>query len=70
MAKKKVAKKKAARKKSTKKKSKSRKKADESAVVTPSDIAARTYQIWEQKGRPPGTDQENWDQAVRELTGG
>jgi hypothetical protein len=30
-------------------------------------IRRRAYQIWEQAGRPEGTDQENWMQAAREI---
>lgn len=32
-------------------------------------IPERTYQIWEQEGRPEGRDKINWDQAVLELQG-
>ncbi len=30
-------------------------------------VRRRAYQIWEQAGRPEGTDQENWMQAAREI---
>lgn len=30
-------------------------------------IARRAYYIWEQEGRPPGRDQENWYQAEKQL---
>jgi hypothetical protein len=32
-------------------------------------IARRAYEIWEGKGRPGGTEAENWAQAERELRG-
>jgi hypothetical protein len=32
-------------------------------------IAQRAYEIWEAKGRPAGTEAENWVQAERELRG-
>jgi hypothetical protein len=32
-------------------------------------IARRAYEIWESKGRPAGTEAENWAQAERELRG-
>jgi hypothetical protein len=31
-------------------------------------IAARAYEIWCERGRPTGSDLENWLQAERELT--
>ena len=33
-------------------------------------IAKRAYEIWVSKGRPVGRDQENWQQAERELSAG
>lgn len=30
-------------------------------------VAARAYQLWEARGRPDGTSQEDWLQAEREL---
>jgi hypothetical protein len=32
-------------------------------------IAQRAYEIWESRGRPWGTEAENWAQAERELRG-
>jgi len=31
------------------------------------EISKRAFQIWEQNGRVPGRDLENWLQAEREL---
>jgi len=36
---------------------------------TPAEIERRAYEIWEAKGRPAGTEAENWAQAERELRG-
>ncbi len=33
----------------------------------PDQIAQRAFQIWEQTGRQPGRDLENWSQAEAEL---
>ena len=30
-------------------------------------VAARAYQLWEARGRPEGTDRENWIEAERQL---
>ncbi len=30
-------------------------------------VRTRAYQIWETEGRPEGHEQQNWDQAVREM---
>ena len=30
-------------------------------------IAARAYELWEARGRPEGSDQEDWFEAEREL---
>ena len=51
----------AARKPETKK--------SESPAPTYQMINRRAYEIWEAKGRPEGTDAENWAQAERELRG-
>ncbi len=32
-------------------------------------IAQRAYQIWEERGRPAGTEHENWIKAEREVEG-
>ncbi len=34
------------------------------------EIARRAYQRYEQRGREPGHDQEDWFDAERELRGG
>jgi hypothetical protein len=39
------------------------------AAPTYQMIAQRAYEIWEAKGRPEGTEAENWTQAERELRG-
>ena len=31
------------------------------------EIAAKAYQIWEESGRPPGSELENWLKAEKEL---
>jgi Protein of unknown function (DUF2934) len=36
-------------------------------IVTESQIAARAYELWQERGRPIGSDQEDWLQAEREL---
>jgi hypothetical protein len=36
-------------------------------LPTKQDVQLRSYQIWEQEGRPNGRDQEHWFQAEREL---
>jgi DsbC/DsbD-like thiol-disulfide interchange protein len=35
--------------------------------VTPDQIAARAFVLWEQRGRPHGQDLETWLQAERQL---
>lgn len=35
--------------------------------LTPAEVAARAYEIWQASGRPDGRDQEHWFQAEREL---
>jgi hypothetical protein len=35
----------------------------------PEQIAVRAYQLWEARGRPAGTDQEDWFEAERQLQG-
>ena len=37
--------------------------------VTDEQIAQRAYDIWVEKGRPYGQEDENWAQAVAELRG-
>jgi hypothetical protein len=32
-------------------------------------IAARAYELWEMRGRPIGSDEEDWIRAEQELTG-
>lgn len=36
-------------------------------VITSDLIAARAYNIWEQQGRPPGNDLQNWLLAEQQL---
>lgn len=36
-------------------------------AVSYEDIAARAYQLWQAKGRPAGSAQEDWLRAVEEL---
>jgi hypothetical protein len=40
------------------------------ATPTPSheEIELRAYQIWVDRGRPEGTDREDWFEAERQLT--
>lgn len=42
-----------------------------SVMVSPQEdqIAARAYQIWLENGQPEGSHEENWHQALRELSG-
>lgn len=35
--------------------------------IPPEKIAALAYEIWVEKGRPPGTEQQNWLEAEAEL---
>jgi len=37
------------------------------AAITREQIAKRAYEIWQQRGHPPGTEQENWLEAERQL---
>jgi Protein of unknown function (DUF2934) len=39
-----------------------------SAGVDESSIAARAYQLWQARGCPTGSDQEDWFQAEEELS--
>jgi hypothetical protein len=39
------------------------------AGLTREQIAVRAYQLWEARGRPAGTDQEDWFEAERQLQG-
>ncbi len=36
-------------------------------TITREQIAKRAYEIWQQRGYPPGTEQENWREAERQL---
>lgn len=36
-------------------------------TMTHDQIAERAYQIWVEKGRPTGTDSENWAEAEAQL---
>jgi hypothetical protein len=42
-----------------------------STIPTPIDleeqIRLRAYEIWEERGRLPGTEEEDWKQAEREV---
>jgi ribonuclease I len=38
-----------------------------STVPTHEQIAVRAYENWEARGRPAGTDQEDWFEADRQL---
>jgi Protein of unknown function (DUF2934) len=42
----------------------------EAAVFQPEQVACLAYAIWVQRGRPEGTDQEDWFEAERRLTRG
>ncbi|WP_158046413.1 DUF2934 domain-containing protein [Skermanella pratensis] len=33
-------------------------------------IRQRAYEIWQQEGQPEGRQQEHWEQAMREASGG
>lgn len=35
--------------------------------VTKEMVAARAYEIWQERGCPEGSEQENWYQAEQEL---
>jgi hypothetical protein len=37
-------------------------------LFTEEEISARAYEIFLRKGSIPGSDQENWFQAIEELT--
>lgn len=39
-------------------------------AITQEQIANRAYEIWKQRGYPPGTEQENWLEAERQLRHG
>ena len=39
----------------------------ETGLISPEDIAARAYQIYEREGRVDGRDAEHWFQAESEL---
>lgn len=34
------------------------------------EIARRAYELWQKRGAPHGSDQEDWHAAERELNGG
>ena len=36
-------------------------------AISREQIAKRAYEIWQQRGHPPGTEQENWLEAERQL---
>jgi hypothetical protein len=36
---------------------------------TPEQIEERAYQLWEQRGRPQGSPEVDWERAERELSG-
>ena len=46
----------------------SRPDAMEPPTLTQEQIAVRAYQIWLDRGRPDGTDREDWYEAERQLT--
>jgi hypothetical protein len=39
-------------------------------AITHEQIAKRAYEIWQQRGYPPGTEQENWLEAERQFATG
>ena len=39
------------------------------AGLTHGQIAVRAYQLWEARGRPAGTDRDDWLEAERQLQG-
>lgn len=45
----------------------SRAKVIEPPALTQEQIAVRAYQIWEERGRPHGSDREHWFEAERAL---
>ena len=40
------------------------------AAATDQEVAARAYELWQQRGCPAGSDQEDWFQAEKELMAG
>ena len=40
---------------------------DNTAKIEEQDIAVRAYQLWEERGCPAGSDQQDWFQAEKEL---
>jgi hypothetical protein len=40
---------------------------EEGLSPTHHQIAVRAYQLWEENGRPDGTDREDWFEAERQL---
>lgn len=40
---------------------------DLSGSVDASEIAVRAYELWQDRGRPIGSDQEDWFKAESEL---
>jgi hypothetical protein len=45
---------------------------EDTAVPGPSheEIALRAYQLWEERGKPYGSDEEDWHLAERQLQAG
>jgi hypothetical protein len=41
--------------------------AGKGASLSPERIALRAYSLWESRGRPGGTDQQDWYEAERQL---
>jgi Protein of unknown function (DUF2934) len=41
-----------------------------SAIVSEDAITALAYQLWQDRGCPTGSDQEDWFRAEQELKGG
>ncbi len=39
-----------------------------SGIVDESAIAARAYELWQERGCPIGSDQEDWYRAEQELS--
>ncbi len=37
------------------------------AAPSQEEIAARAYELWVSRGRPEGTDQDNWHEAEQQL---
>lgn len=38
-----------------------------SAEISTSDIAILAYQLWEERGRPDGSSEQDWFEAERQL---